>query len=301
MKILIAYDGTDSANAALEDLPCAGLPDEADALILVTNVWLASSPTEFSRAVAWRRMLAAEGSSFAPALRDEEEERALSREARRRLLALFPAWRVRAQAAGGAATAGAELARTARSWGADLIVVGSEGRGWRDQSFGVAPRAVAAVAPCSVRIARPSTAAPSGPLRLLVGVGGSPEPCGALRAVASREWPAGSEGRVISSAPLDPCAVESLRAAGLKVSGGIREGDRQRALLDEAERWGADCIFVDADGLEGEGGLRGSLIAPLFADSPCSFELARISPRASADAHTPLARAPFRAASAGAR
>ncbi|MDQ3804308.1 MAG: universal stress protein [Acidobacteriota bacterium] len=125
MKILIPYDGSDSARAALDDLPRAGLPDEAEALILVTHVWLASSPTEFSRAVARRRVLAAEGSSFTPALRDEEEARALAREARRRLRALFPTWRVSAQAAGGVGSPASELARVAVSWGADLIVVGS--------------------------------------------------------------------------------------------------------------------------------------------------------------------------------
>ena len=47
MKILIAYDGSDSANAALEDLHRAGLPPEAEALIMsVADVFLppSSSP-----------------------------------------------------------------------------------------------------------------------------------------------------------------------------------------------------------------------------------------------------------------
>ena len=34
MKILIAYDGSDCAKAALEDLKSAGLPTKAEALVL---------------------------------------------------------------------------------------------------------------------------------------------------------------------------------------------------------------------------------------------------------------------------
>lgn len=34
MKILIAYDGSDCARAALEDLKSAGLPAKAEALVL---------------------------------------------------------------------------------------------------------------------------------------------------------------------------------------------------------------------------------------------------------------------------
>jgi len=47
MKVLIAYDGSSCADAALNDLPCAGLPQEAEALILsVAEVFLPpSSPT----------------------------------------------------------------------------------------------------------------------------------------------------------------------------------------------------------------------------------------------------------------
>jgi hypothetical protein len=41
MKVLIAYDGSNGADAALEDLPRAGLPRVAEALILsVAEVFL---------------------------------------------------------------------------------------------------------------------------------------------------------------------------------------------------------------------------------------------------------------------
>jgi len=41
MKILIAYDGSDCANGAIEDLSQAGLADDTEAMILtVTETWL---------------------------------------------------------------------------------------------------------------------------------------------------------------------------------------------------------------------------------------------------------------------
>jgi hypothetical protein len=45
MKILIAYDGSDCAEAALDDLQRAGLPPEAEAQIIsVAEVWLPPPP-----------------------------------------------------------------------------------------------------------------------------------------------------------------------------------------------------------------------------------------------------------------
>ena len=45
MKILIGYDGSDCAEAALDDLTRAGLPDIAEAHILSTQeVWLPPLP-----------------------------------------------------------------------------------------------------------------------------------------------------------------------------------------------------------------------------------------------------------------
>ena len=41
MKILIAYDGSECADAALADLPRAGLPRQAEVIVLsVTETWL---------------------------------------------------------------------------------------------------------------------------------------------------------------------------------------------------------------------------------------------------------------------
>ena len=45
MRVLIAYDGSESANKGIEDLIRAGLPSEADALVVtVAEVWLPPPP-----------------------------------------------------------------------------------------------------------------------------------------------------------------------------------------------------------------------------------------------------------------
>src|SRR5215475_13185796 len=97
MKILISYDGSDCANAALEDLPRAGLPRVAEALMLsVAEVFLPPSsspapalPAEVPLAVqrAW-----------AQASHAVDEARALAQHARTYLLLPFPAWEVQAKA-----------------------------------------------------------------------------------------------------------------------------------------------------------------------------------------------------------
>ena len=44
IKVLIPYDGSESAETALDDLRRAGLPQALDAIVAVTNVWLPLSP-----------------------------------------------------------------------------------------------------------------------------------------------------------------------------------------------------------------------------------------------------------------
>lgn len=54
IKVLIPYDGSESGNAALDDLRRTGLPQGLDAIVAVTNVWLPLSPYEITRAVSLR-------------------------------------------------------------------------------------------------------------------------------------------------------------------------------------------------------------------------------------------------------
>ena len=56
LRVLIPYDGSETAEATLQDLSRAGLPRELDALIAITQVWLPSSPYEITSAVSARRL-----------------------------------------------------------------------------------------------------------------------------------------------------------------------------------------------------------------------------------------------------
>jgi nucleotide-binding universal stress UspA family protein len=76
-------------------------------------------------------------------------------------------------------------------------------------------------------------------------------------------------------------AMVKLRAADLTASFAIKEDDPKRALLDEAEKWKADCIFVGATGLGGlDRFLLGSVSSAVAARAHCSVEVVRTGERA---------------------
>ena len=83
MKVLIAYDGSSCANAALDDLQRAGLPRVSEALIMsVADVFL---PPPSSSAPAFPAQVpAAVQRAWAQATHAVEEARALAQQARTR-------------------------------------------------------------------------------------------------------------------------------------------------------------------------------------------------------------------------
>jgi nucleotide-binding universal stress UspA family protein len=69
---------------------------------------------------------------------------------------------------------------------------------------------------------------------------------------------------------------EPLTQRGLKVSSVVLEDDPKRALVEEAERWEADCLFVGARGMRAvERFLLGSVSASVAARAHCSVEIVR--------------------------
>jgi nucleotide-binding universal stress UspA family protein len=298
IKVLIPYDGSESAEMALDDLRRAGLPQALDAIVAVTNVWLPLSPYEITRAVSARRMrvLTAGASSFAPALRDHEEQRVLSLEAERRISSIFPSGTVRAEAMEDTATVANEILRKAKQWGAELIIVGSNTSPSPHITDYAGPALkVAREAHCSVRIARASGRKDDSPIRIIIGVDGSTSAADVVDAVADRTWPPDSETRLVAvrkDGPSDPRkdaeatamldqAAQELRAKGLTVSIVIRDGKPQDVLLHEAREFTADCIFIQSRGLSRElnegydrPGL-GKAAAALVLGAHCSVEVVR--------------------------
>ena len=304
IKILIAHDGSSYADAALHDLPYAGLPQEAEALILsVADVFLpppSSSPgfpTHVPPAVqrAWTQ-----------ATHVLDDAHTLAQHARTRLLQSFPAWEVCAEAC--ADSPPWAIIKKADAWQPDLIVMGSHGRSALGRFvLGSVSHKVLTEAHCSVRIGRQRPQADTGPLRLLIGVDSSPDAAAAVQAVAARVWPAESSVHLVTAMDprmstalafmqlpgetetvaqdadesvwmaktVDPMAA-LLRTRGLTVSSVITAGDPKHVLLDEAEQWKADCLFVGARGLSRvERFLLGSVSAAVAARAHCSVEVVR--------------------------
>jgi nucleotide-binding universal stress UspA family protein len=71
-------------------------------------------------------------------------------------------------------------------------------------------------------------------------------------------------------------SVEKLRSAGLNASLMIRRGNPKDEIIEEAEGWGADCIFLGAKGTRGvERLLLGSVSSAVSARARCSVEVVR--------------------------
>jgi nucleotide-binding universal stress UspA family protein len=303
MKILIAYDGSQGADDALDDLPRAGLPPLAEALVVsVAEVFAPpTGPTEAAGPVP-----PAVRQAWAEATQAIEAARARALQGCARVQALFPGWQVRAEASADSPAWG--VIKQADTWYPDLIVVGSHGRSTLGRLvLGGVSQTLVTEARCSVRVARRHDRAGAAPVRLVIGVDGSPNAKAAVDALAARVWPPGSAVYVVAVrdarlstalAPTPPLFEEwvgaspvetqtwvhhmvetlgqPLQAAGLAVSSDVKEGDPKRVLPDIAAQWEADCLVVGARGLSRiQRFLLGSVSAAVAARAHCSVEVIR--------------------------
>jgi nucleotide-binding universal stress UspA family protein len=308
MRLLIAYDGSAGADAALDDLARAGLGNSVEAVILsVAELWLPPPPPAVGQ-----------GESFPlytpPGLKSAREHvaqvveqvRTWANNASARLQTTFPAWKVTVEISTGSPSW--EIIDKADKWNPDLVVVGSHGRSRIGQFFlGSVSQKILTEAHCSIRIGRQSTHAVSEPMRLLVAVDGSPHAHAAVKEVTGRDWLSGAQVTVVTVedpsmalalGSLDPlptewsggtdegayqwvrkmveASAEELREVG-PVKTVITQGDAKKVLIHEAKRLGADCIFVGATGLSNrlERFLLGSVSAAVANRAECSVEVVR--------------------------
>jgi nucleotide-binding universal stress UspA family protein len=311
MKILIGYDGSDCAEAALDDLMRAGLPETAEAHILsVSEVWLPPPPPSSYEILEEARQAQSPAElqrDFAKRCPAAKEALKLAKRALDRVQTNFPKWKVTADSSCGSAAW--ELIAVADEWKPDLILVGSHGRTALGRFvLGSVSQRVLTEALCSVRIARGRIEEPGSPVRIIAGTDGSPASDEALRAVAAREWPPHSELKVILvDDPMAPeflgkvipplehiieedrreerawvekisrHSMELLNSANIKVQYALREGDPKIELPKAAEEWGADCIFVGSSGFSNrfERFVLGSVSAAVAARAHCSVEVVR--------------------------
>jgi nucleotide-binding universal stress UspA family protein len=315
MKLLIAYDGSKCADAALDDLTHAGLPEKGEALVMsVAEVWLPPPPPSASEivemATTTKGPLGLERKYMAgsQAVVDADQ---MAAKAAARFHSNFPNWKVKHEAVWGSPTW--ELFSKAEDWKADLIVAGSHGRSALGRLFlGSISQWLLNEARCSVRVARGKLDEPDFPVRLLLALDGSRSAEKALGQIAARNWPAKSEVRVVivdqpleltyiggmapplresvesfneeqhsKSMRLVNAAAKKLKAAGLRAMADVIEGDPKRVLVKVAEDWRADCVFVGATGLSNrlERFLLGSTAGAVAVRAHCSVEVVRTRTR----------------------
>jgi nucleotide-binding universal stress UspA family protein len=315
MKIIIGYDGSDSARDAVHELHRAGLPGNTNATVVsVADVWPRLPTGSFAPAddaTAWQTSPIVR-KARALAEQSVAEAHTLAGEGGALVKAEFPGWTVSHATYAGSPYEALIKAADATP---DLIVVGSQGRSALGRLvLGSVSQNVLTHAPCSVRISRrpPADAAPrGGAVRVIVGIDGSRCSALAVSAVAGRVWPSETEVMVIAAldlkllsvlaspapspwarpwldaAPSDDDArgwaceavgavAAELRAAGLAATPLVEEAEAKQLLVQEAERWSADCIFVGAKGQSAiERFLLGSVSATVAARAPCSVEVVR--------------------------
>lgn len=293
MKILIGYDGSECSEKMIWDLKRAGLPSKAEALVMsVAEHWL-PAPTSFGGVdVHFTEDPDEGGNTIAMATRAQEA-----------IKQNFPEWNVRTDAIWG--TPASKLIEKADEWKPDLIIVGSHGRSALGRFFlGSVSQKIVHEAHTSVRIARGHSSSTEMPVKILIATDGSKGAEAAIAEVAARDWPADSQVRIVNAtwtvppitssrmvAPIAEwisnenarvkaaidSATTTLQGAGLNTSVVVEEEDPKKLICEEAERWGADCIFLGAKGMGVvERFMIGSVSSAVAARAHCSVEIVRV-------------------------
>lgn len=314
MRILIGYDGSDCAEAAVYDLRRAGLPQETEAVVLT-----AAEVTPHLPACCYEPIDPAAMAHEPPIFYNARvlaqaalaEARATAARGADRVRGEFPLWKVEPATAPDYSAYRALVLKADR-WRPDLVVVGSHGRSAAGRALlGSVSQNVLAHAACSVRVARFREDAgrlAGEPVRVVLGVDGSADSAAAARALAGRQWPAGTEVRVVMAvdqrlsmalaygppvgvwAPaLKPDGddrsnarrvvnevAKDLTRQGLLATAVVADGDPKKELLREAEQFSADCIFLGAKGHSRlDRFFIGSVSAAVAERARCSVEVVR--------------------------
>lgn len=303
MKILIGYDGSSYADAAIDDLRKAGLPRRAEALVLfAADVFLpagrdASIPKAIKASIQRSR---------AAARNQVKQARTSARQASRKIKSMFPAWNVKSESV--ADSPAWALLKKAETWKPSLIMVGAHGHSKLGRFLGSVSQMVLIQASCSIRVGRASPSPKGEKLRILIGIDGSPDSKATVKAILTRSWPSGAKFLLVSvidpkkSTFIERLASEDLpwfleqtddereiigrmlesfakklRERNKDVTCRIREGDPKRVLVKEAEAWQADCIFMGARGLTHlKRFFIGGVSTAVAAQAHCSVEVVRL-------------------------
>jgi len=292
MKILIAHDGSSGVDEAISDLKRAGLPRDADALLInVKELWLPhfASKNEINEFVTPSNSLAAETvpARIAPTTVATAEAVDVLHSAAERLHSMFPDWKTETLELSGSAAR--EILQQAKDWGADIVILGANGNtGFKQHILGSVAQKIANEADCSVRIVRGEFWKNGSPSRLLIALDGTASAMAAVEEVKHRMWTMGSEVRLVivqdnlqndfaSICEYVEDAKKRLIAADLSVSELIENGDPKQLIVSAAEEWGADCIFLGANehGTSFEKLLLGGVSTAVVSRAHCTVEIVR--------------------------
>lgn len=305
-KILIAYDGSDCSERAVDDLKNAGMPDKAEAVVFsVADSWIGDGQ-------GWED--AALSPQYAVVVDNElkrtkillKEAKNMSRKAAAKLKRHFPGWTVHAEAVVGSPAE--DLMDKNEVWRPDLVVMGSHGRSGVSRLFlGSVSHKILTHSHCNLRISKQKDKKKGkyASLRILAAFDGSQESETAFQAMLCRNWPKKTHIRLVTvidprvtiafarpTGPIrywmrnedtDPIAwIERMFAhqrACIEKKGWIADskalnGDPKQVLLKEAADWCADSVFVGPRGLTGaERVISGSVSTALVMHAPCAVEI----------------------------
>ncbi len=311
MKILIGYDGSESADSVFADLKRAGLPVQTEAVVVsVAEIQMNNQAVqeEFLYTSPPRRFTEAIERAQTQTAKAINEAKDFAAHGKQRLEELFPDWHVSSEVFTG--TPAWVLIDAADNLKVDLIVVGSQGRSALGRLFlGSVSKRIVTDARCSVRVARANTQNGSdSPPRIIIGVDGSPAAEEAIHAVGQRLWQDGTEVKLLTVNDAVPptsvsvrlprtsamiynyvkiretrvsemleWATEELSHINLKTSILREKGDPKNILLAEAEKWNADSIFVGTRDFKNafERFRLGSVSSAIVNKAQCSVEIVR--------------------------
>jgi nucleotide-binding universal stress UspA family protein len=290
-RIIIAYDDSAGADAALHDLRCAGLGPHARVLLVTADV---ARPAAMA--------MAGDHDDI-----DESHVRtaSIASAGAAELQAIYPGWEIASETYPGPAD---EAILTAASrFNADYIVIGWNDRTPKERFWHHSVAlSVLRSAHCTVRIGRHAPDSPVESKRIIIGIDGTPNSRVAVDTVLERHWSAGTTVQVVAAltAPFmehaiaalmlpesereridsrrrelreeTATAVTRLERAGLNAAGNIRVGDPLQILLDAAISWRAGAIFVGASSAHGHDNSHIASIAFTIAErAPCAVEVVR--------------------------
>lgn len=302
-RIIVAYDGSASADAAVDDLRRCGIVSAEALVVSVAEHWMPELALsgDAHRSAEDEDLLVSRGLHAASALASH---------AAGKLRSVRPGWSVGFKALSGSPAP--EILKEAVRFKADLIVIGSRGR-TPDGAlvFGGIAQKIVGDSNCSVRIGRASAGSPEGAV-IAIGFDGSPGSYEAVKAVAGREWGGGCRIHLVTASEeivpsgiarfgstavawiekeertgreilrkLAESALRTLERAGCEVTLSVNNGNPRQMLAVEAARLGADCIFVGANsaGSTKDRSMLGSTSAAAAARAGCSVEVVRASRR----------------------